>query len=62
MRPVDIELAALAVGVRTTVIRAWIRRGYLTLHDDMLDLSEVQRCEVERRRKEAWCRTILENA
>jgi hypothetical protein len=58
MRLVDIPTAAHAVHVRTTVIRVWIRRGHLTLHDGMLDLGDVYRCERERRRTERWCRSI----
>lgn len=49
MRLVDIPTAAHAVHVRRTVIRVWIRRGHLVLHDGMLDLGEVYRCEVEHR-------------
>jgi len=58
MRLVDIPTAAHAAGVRTTVIRVWIRRGHLALHDGMLDLDAVYRCERERRRTEEWIRTI----
>jgi hypothetical protein len=58
MRPVDIPTAALAVDVRTTVIRVWIRRGHLALHDGMLDLAEVWACERERRRTEQRCRMV----
>lgn len=58
MRPVDIPTAAYAVDVRTTVIRVWIRRGYLVLIDGLLDLDEVYRCERDRRRTERRCRMV----
>jgi hypothetical protein len=57
-RLVDVAAAAVAIDGRRTVIRAWIRRGHLTLYDGMLDLDEVYQCELERRRVEQWIRSV----